>query len=250
MVCGTGGSLSPCTDLMWSFTAVDGCELLGWSAGRLWDGCRGPLLAGSSSGGCKQQWMQRATMEQLWSGAYLWRWEGRLPSPQEPGPPPSASCPHTLQQWASWGGAGSAWGGLEESSAAGVPLLSGTEALWPWDPLSWTLHKHCGASQKLSGAPEAPWQVPALQTGSVKEAGASNKVPASAAMGMLCVASPHARRSPGPPAGEAEEGCHVKTSSLLTGRVALLCGCVPTWSGAAVPIFQHSFGSEVSWTVL
>lgn len=150
--------------------------------------------------------MQRATMEQLQSRAYLQRWEGKLPSPQEPGPPPSASCPHTLQQWASWEDAGSAWGRLEESSAAGVPLLSGTEALWHWDLLSWILYKHHGASLKLSGPPEAPWQIPALQTGaraagSVKEAGASSKVPASAAMGMLCIASPHAGRSPGPPAG-------------------------------------------------
>lgn len=69
---------------MWRFAAVDGCELLGWSAGRLWGGHRGPLLGGSGSGGCKGRWMQCATMEQLRSGANVQRWEGRLLGPHLP----------------------------------------------------------------------------------------------------------------------------------------------------------------------
>lgn len=89
--------------------------------------------------------------------------KGYCPAPRRP--PPCASCPHTLQQWASREGASSAWGSLGEGSSAGVPLLLGTEGLWHWDPHSCTLNKHCSASQKLSGPPEAPWQSPALQSG-------------------------------------------------------------------------------------
>lgn len=70
--------------------------------------------------------MQCATMEQLQSGAYLWRWAGRLPSLQEPGIPPSASCPHTaaVAAWEVLAAPEAAW-----KSAACVPLLSGTEGL-------------------------------------------------------------------------------------------------------------------------
>lgn len=161
-------------------------------------------------------------------------------SGQPPGAwaPPSASCPHRLQQWASWEGADSAWGGLGAGSAAGVPLLSGTEGFWHWAPLLRTPYKDRGASQKFSGPPEASWQMPALQTGaraagSVKEAGASSKVPASAAMGMLCIASPHARRSPGPPGGEAE-GKVPREDQLTPGWKGDALGCPALWLCASM----------------
>lgn len=53
----------------------------------------------------------------------------------------------------------------------------------------------------------------------MKEAGASSKVPASAVMGMLSIASPHARRSPGPPGGRG--GGEVPREDQLT----------PAWKG-------------------
>lgn len=184
--------------------------------------------------------MRRATVEQLWSGAHVRGWERRWPSPQEPWAPTFRKLSAHVAAVGVLGRCWRTWGSLGEGSATGVPLLSGTEGLWQWDPLLWTLYKHRGATQKLSGPPGAPWQIPALQTGaraaeSVKEAGASSKVPASTAMGMLCIASPHARRSPGPLGGEAE------------GKAPREDQLTPDWKGDALDCPAPWLRASMEW---
>lgn len=61
-------------------------------------------------------------------------------------------------------------------------------------------------------------------------------------------------RTPLPRAcGGRAEGKVPRADQLTPGwkdETHWLGGCVPPWSGASVPLFQHAFGPEIFWTVL